>query len=210
MNRAVLAALAAIAVFFALTGGYWVHGTVKKHVEDHHLVDLLSDTTGRLREALAPRAPASLVARIEANRQSANAPNDPQLAEAAELYIVSAREIARRRVEAERLEGQAAANRAALEAHMASGTRRRNEAWFQGALELKKRVERDHYELKVTLTALDDLLETLPETEKKLEPHVAQSVLLDETERQAARKQAQLELKRASAQLQHARDLAFR
>jgi hypothetical protein len=210
MNRAVLVAAIAIAVFVLSAAGFWTRGVVEKRVEDRQVVELLRDTTGQLRVALAPRAPANIVARLEQNLQAAKAPRDPQLGEAAELYIVSAREIARRRVDAERLERQAAANRAALEAHMARGTRRRNEGWFRGALELKKNVERDHSELNRTLKALDDLLETLPEAEKKLAPHVAQTVLLEDAERVAARRQAQAELKRADAQLQRARNLAFR
>jgi hypothetical protein len=210
MNRAVLMAAVAIAVLVLSAAGYWTRGVAEKHVEDREMVELLRNTTGQLRLALAPRAPAELVARLDQNLQAAKAPRDPQLAEAAELYIISAREIARRRVEAERLERQAAANRAALEAYMARGTRRRNEGWFQGALELKKNVERDHYELNRTLKALDDLLDTLPEAEKKLAPHVAQPVLLEDAERDAARRQAQAELKRADAQLQRARNLAFR
>jgi hypothetical protein len=209
MSRALALALAAVAALVAAAAGYWAFGVSQKHSEEHRLVELLRDTTGQLREALAPGAPASLVARIDENLQAARARRDPELAEAADLYILSAREIARRRVEAERLEREAAANRAALEAHMARGERR-NVAWIHGALELKKRVERDHFDLDLTLKALDELLGALPESEKKLAPRVAQEVLLDEAARQAARRAAQVELKRASAALQRARALAVR
>lgn len=209
MKRPVLVAALAVAVFVLSAVGFWARGISQKHAEQSKVTDLVRDTTEQLRQALAPRAPASLVARIDDNLQAAKAPRDPRLAEAAELYILGAREIARRRVEAERLERQAAANHAALEAHMTRGARR-NEAWFHNALELKKRVERDHYELNVTLKALDELLYTLPEAEKKLAPHVAATALLDEGERERARSQTQLELKRAGAALERARGLAVR
>jgi hypothetical protein len=148
-------------------------------------------------------------ASIDGNLQGAKAPRDPRLAEAAELYIIGAREIVRRRVEAERLERQAAASRAALTSHMTRGVRR-TEAWFHGALELKKRVERDHYELNLTLKALDELLYTLPEAEERLAPHVAPAVLLDEAERLEARRQLALETQRADAALGKVRGLAVR
>jgi hypothetical protein len=209
MQRPVPVAIAAVAVFVLSAAGYWIHGISQKHAEQRKVTGLVRDTTGQLRQALAPRAPASLIARIDDNLQAAQAPRNPELAEAAELYIVSAREIARRRAEAERLERQAAADRAALEAHMARGARR-NEAWFHGALELKKRVERDHLDLDTTLKALDELLSTLPEAEKKLAPHVSSAVLLDEGERQKARQATQLEAKRATAALERVRALAVR
>lgn len=209
MTRPVVIALAALAVFLVSAAGYWAHNAAQKRTQEHQLTQVLRDTTEQLRQALAPQAPASLVARIDGNLQSARAPGDPQLEQAAEVYIVGAREIARRRVEAERLERQAAANRAALEGHMTRGGRR-SEAWFQNALELKRRVERDHADLDRTLGALDEMLGTLPEAEKKLAPRVAADVLLDEETRQQARRQTQLELKRASAALAHVRGLAYR
>jgi hypothetical protein len=208
MRGPLIAAVAALAVFVLSMAGYSLHRVSKQHTEQQQVVESLRDATEQLRQALAPSASAALVARIDDDLRSAQAPGNPELAEAAEVYIVGAREIARRRVEVERLERQAAANRAALEAHMLGA--RRNDAWFQGALQLKKRVESDHFELNITLKALDELLATLPEAEKRLAPHVAAAVLLDENERQAARRQAQLQQKRATASLQRARDLAFR
>ena len=209
MNRPLLAAAVALAVLVLSALGYSVHRVSKKHVEQDKIVEALRDTTDQLRQALAPQVSAELVAHIDGDLKAAQAPDNPELAEAAEVYIVSAREIARRRVEAERLEREAAANRAALQAHMTRGGRR-NEAWFQGALELKRRVERDHFDLDVTLKALDELLATLPEAEKRLAPHVAAAVLLDEAEREGALRQTQLQQKRASASLERVRALAVR
>jgi len=208
MTRPVLIAIVALAVFMISAAGYWTHGASQKRAQEHKVVEALRDTTEQLRLALSAQPLVSSVARIDGNLQAANAPRDPQLADAAELYIIGAREIARRRVEAERLERQAAANRAALQAHMTRGGRR-NEAWFHSALELKKRVERDHFELDVTLKALDELLETLPEAEKKLAGRVEPAVLLDDTERQNARHAAELESKRAAAALERVRALAI-
>lgn len=209
MSRTGFAALAALAALVLAAAGYWLRGVSQKHVEERQVTEALRDTTEQLRQALAPRAPVSLVARIDENLEAAKAPRSPQLAAAAGLYIVGAREIARRRVEIERLERQAAADRATLEAHMTRGGRR-NEAWFSAAMDLKKRVERDHADLDRTLQALGELLATLPQAEQDLAPYVQPAVLLDEASREQARRQAGLQAKRASAALEHVRALAYR
>jgi hypothetical protein len=209
MSRAALAAAAALALFVLAAAGYWAHAAWDKHAQQRKVTELLRDTTEELRRGLAPRAAfPGLVARIDENLQAATAPRDPRLAEAAGLYILGAREIVRRRVEAERLEREAAASREALAAHMARN--RRNDAWFRGALELKQRVEREHRDLDITLKAMDDLLYSLPEAEKQLAPHVSAAVLLEEDERREARRQLELRQKRAAAALEKVRALATR
>ena len=209
MTRPTLGAAAALAIFIVAASGYWLHAAWDKRAEQRRLTALLRDTTEELRRGLAQRPSPSLVARIDENLQAARAPRDPRFAEAAGLYILGAREIVRRRVEAERLERDASQSRAALTAHMAHSTRR-NDAWFRSALELKQRVERGHRDLDLTLKALDELLYTLPESEKQLAPHVTPAVLLEEDERRAARDHLQLEAKRAAAALEKVRGLAVR
>lgn len=209
MTRPALAAIASLAILVVAASGYWVNAAWQKRAEREKIAALLRDTTQDLRRGLAPGASPELVERIDDNLQAARAPHDPRLAEAAGLYILGAREIVRRRVEAERLAREAAASRKALAAHMARASRR-NDAWFRSALELKQRVERQHRDLEITLKVLDELLFSLPEAEKQLAPHIAPTVLLEEEERREARRQLQLEAKRASAALEKVRDLAFR
>lgn len=209
MTRPTLAAAAAVALFLLGASGYWVQAAWDKRAQQHKVAGLVRDTTDELRRGLAPHASASLVAQIDDNLQAAKAPRDPQLAEAAELYILGAREIVRRRVEAERLERDAAASRQALAVHMARSGRR-NDAWFHNALELKQRVEREHRDLGVTLKALDELLYSLPDAEKPLAEHVAPAALLEDDARREARRQLELETQRAAAALEKARALALR
>lgn len=208
MTRQALAAACALALLVVAASGYWIHAAWDKRAQQKKIGELVQETTEDLRRGLAPQASPAIVARIDENLQAAKAPRDPRLAEAASLYILGAREIVRRRVEAERLEREAAASRAALAAHMASG--RRTDAWFRGALELKQRVEREHRDLELTLKTLDELLYTLPETEKDLAPQVTQAALLDEGERREARERLELEAKRAAAALESARGLGVR
>ena len=209
MSRATLVAAAAVVLFVFAAAGYWVHAAWAKRAEQQRIGELLRDTTEVLRRGLVPGVSASLVERIDANLGAAKAPHDPRLADAAGLYMLSAREIVRRRVQLERLERQAAHSGAALAAHMRSGGRR-NDAWFRSALELKQHVERDHREVDIALKTLDELLFGLAETERGLAPHVAPGVLLDEDARRKALGQLELESKQAAAALEKTRALAVR
>ena len=155
-----------------------------------HVAALLGDTTAQLRKALSAPPPADLVSRIDGNLKAAKAPRDRPLADAAGVYIHGAREIVRRRGDAERLTREAAMSRRALAMHMAAASGR-DTYWIRVASDLKKRVERDHHELEVSLKALSHLLHTLPETQKPLEPHVDAALLLEDAERRSARERAE-------------------
>jgi hypothetical protein len=84
---------------------------------------------------------------------------------------------------------------------------RRDSAWIRNAAELKRRVEASYADLGRTLKTLDDLLNNLPEAEKRLAPHVAATALLEAGEIDAARKRAQDDSKRVAAELEQVRRL---
>ena len=165
---------------------------------------MVQDTTDKLREALTQKATPDLVDAIDANLKAARAPRDPQLADAAEHYILSAREISHRRAEGDRLRARALDSRGALSGHMAHA-QRRSESWLRDALALKKRLENDYFDLGVTLKALDDLLYKLPDEEKPLEARIGAATLLERDAIAAARKQAQADAQRAADELAAAR-----
>jgi hypothetical protein len=77
------------------------------------------------------------------------------------------------------------------------------------AYDLKKRVERDHFDLETSLKALRHLLHTLPEAQKDLAAHVDASLLLEEAERRKAHERAEQEAKRAADELDKVRRLAL-
>jgi hypothetical protein len=199
-------AVAALAVVVAAGAAYFAYAAAQKRSQQRHVRELVVDTTEKLRQVLVAKTVPDVVAPLDANLKEARAPRDPMLADAAEQYIVSAREIARRRVEIERLERRAAASRQALAAHMAHAAHR-GAGWLDQAIALKKRVEDDHFNLAVELKALDQLLFTLPDAEQPLAPLVGADLLVDENLRVSARKQAQDELRRASNELERARRL---
>jgi hypothetical protein len=198
------------AVVLAIAGGtgYYLYAAKQKKEQQRKVAELVADTTGLLRKALTAPPSAELIARIDGNLQAAKAPRDPMLSGAAEEYIHDAREIARRRGDAERLTREAAMNRRALSMHMAAASGR-DTYWIRVATDLKKRVERDHFELETSLKALSSLLFSLPEAQKRLEPHVGGALLLEEGERRAARERAEENAKRAQEELEKVRKLAL-
>ena len=147
------------------------------------------------------RAPARLkipsreaLEKIEGSLRVAQSWSNTELVQATEPYLVGAREILRRRADASRLTQKAAASRAALAAHIARAPRR-DTPWIRAAMDLKKQVERDHFDLDVQLNALADLLDTLPEANKRLTPHV-QALPSEDARRRDAREGVLAEAKR--------------
>ena len=201
------AVVAAVVLVIAGTTGYWLHVEKQKRDQQRALVALLGDTTVHLRKALNGPPPADVVSKIDGNLKAVTAPRHPALADAAEHYIHGAREIVRRRADAERLWREAAMSRRALAMHMAAASRR-DTYWIRVATDLKKRAERDHFDLEVSLKALSDLLLTLPESQKFLALHVDASLLLEDAVRRQARERAQETAKRAADELEKVRRLA--
>ena len=208
MKRMAPLVAAALVIAGALIG-YAMYSKYQMLRQERAVAALVGDTTTQLRQALTATPTKEIFSRIDGNLRSLKAPRQPELADAAEHYILGAREIVRRRLDAARFAQQAAAGRQALTAHMnAAGGARRGEAWFRTALDLKKKVERAHFELDITLHALYDLLGSLPDAEKRLAPQVRPALLLDEPLREQAREQAREDAERAAAELEKVRRLA--
>ena len=188
--------------------GYTMWGQHQKLQQERAVAALVGDTTTQLRQALTAAPTKENFSRIDGNLRSLKAPRQPELADAAEHYILGAREIVRRRLDAARFAQQAAAGRQALTAHMNAAGGRRGEAWFRAALDLKKRVEREHFELDITLKALYELLGSLPEAQTRLAPHVRPALLLEDRLRLQAREQARADAERAAGELEKVRRLA--
>jgi len=204
LNKSLSLALAIVVFTLAVVFGRMGYAAYEKRAQQRNVAALVGDTSAKLREALGAKATPGLVNALDANLQAAKAPRDPELADAAELYIIGAREIARRMVGVRELERQAAASRQALTGHMARAAHR-NDLWLRDAIALKKRVEAEHYELGVTLGALEQLLYTFPESEKRLQPRVDPTLLLETSFVDAARKQLKEEGYRAHDELMKVR-----
>lgn len=206
MGGAVKLVVAAIVLAIAGGTGYRLYAAKQKKDQQRAVAALLGDTTAQLRKALNAPPPADLVAKLDGNLKAVSAPRDPQLAGAAGLYIHGAREIVRRRGEAERLAREAAMSRRALAMHMRAASAR-DSYWIRVASDLKKRVERDHHELEVSLKVLTQLLHALPDSQKQLEPLVDASLLLGDAERRKAGERVEETAKRAADELEKIRRL---
>ena len=204
MNTAIKAIAGIVIIAVASIAGYMGWAAKQKKDQQQAVARLVSDSTEQLKVALAKPTP-ELAAQLDANLQAVKAPRDRAFADAAEHYILGAREIARRRADAARLSAEAAAGRRALADHMQHRARGAN--WYGDAMKLKTRVEQQHADLGRTLKALEELLITMPESEKRLAPHVSANLMLEAGVRENARKQAQEEAQAANAELEKARQL---
>src|SRR3954469_13739171 len=196
MHRAIPWIVGIVALVAVALIGYGFYAATQKRTRQKQVVALVEDTTEKLRQALNDKATPELFQALDANLSALRAPRDAQLADAAEHYLLSAREITRRRVDTDKLWARAASSRQALAGHMARAERR-SETWLRSAVALKKRVEDDYFEVSTTLKALDELLYRLPEEEKRLEARIGPASLLERSAIDAARKQAQADLRRA-------------
>lgn len=195
--------VATVAMVIAVGVGYGLHAAHKKREEQRALVSVVGDTTVQLRGALKSPSPEAL-GKIENSLNIAKHWSNADLVDATEQYLVGARAIVRRRAEANRLQAKAAASRAELAAHMQRAGNR-DTPWIHTASALKRQVERDHFDLEMQLKALADLLDSLPEANKRLAPHVEASLLFDDEARRGARKGVLDESSRASAELEKVR-----
>ena len=204
-SRIATAVVASIGIAVAAAVGYGIHKVAKERNQQRAVVSMVGDTTAYLRSSLKS-APPETLEKIEGSLRVTKTWNNAELADATEQYLVGAREIMRRRADANRLTHKAAASRSALIAHM-QRSGRRDTPWIHSASVLKRQVERDHFDLDVQLKALADLFELLPEANKRLAPHVQASLLLDDAARKSARREVLEEQQRASAELQKVRSL---
>jgi hypothetical protein len=199
------ALVATAGIGIAALVGHFLHQEAKARSEARAVVSIVGEATTQLKGGLKSVSPAALE-KVEAGLRTAKGWSNAELADAAEQYLVGTREILRRRAEANRLSHKAAGSRAALAAHMTHAARR-DTAWIRTASSLKRQVERDHFDLNMQLGALAELLDSLPQANKRLAPHVEASLLLDEAARKSAHGAVLAEARRAQAALDKTRSL---
>jgi len=197
-NRTTLIAAGTIVALVLAGLVYMAYGAAQKKNQQRHVKELVVDTTEKLRQALVAKTAPDVVASLDANLKAARAPRDPKLADAAEHYIIGAREIARRRAEVDRWSRQADASRHTLTTHMANSASGSRQAWMDRAIALRKKVEEDYFQLNTALKGLDELLYTMPDAEERLAPLVGRGVLLDTATLDAARKETKDQMRRAA------------
>lgn len=188
--------------------GYAAWNVQAKRAEHRAITALVGEASGGLAAALKRPDPAQ-AAKLQAaaaSLQSLSTSRQRAYAEAADVYLVSARAIAQRQADAARLSRAAGDAREAFVAHMRA-PRGRNDLWMRQATELQKRMDQAHHELQRVQEALVELLRTLPEAEKPLVPFAGAAVATDPALQEAALKRAEEDLKRAAQDADAARRL---
>jgi len=214
--KTVAAALVALLAVSAL--GYWAYGAYRKSDLQKAVAALVRDTSERLQAALAIETEtAQTVGRLDDHAQEVDkhvielrsmsaSPNRP-LVDAAEEYMLTARQILRNQAASHRYRVQMAASDKTLRDHMRTASRRTN-SWIQEALRAKDRLERDYLDYRLSLEAFSRLLESFPEARKKLALYLGTGPLIDAAAATDARRRALESSKRAGSEVERARQLA--
>jgi hypothetical protein len=220
MTRSTAFAVAVLLFVSAL--GYWGVSVYRKGQQQKAVAALVGDASRRLESALAletETAAASsqqTVGKLDEQAQEVDrhvmelhdmsgGPNS-ELATAADDYLLTVRQILRQQAASHRYRVQVAASEAALREHMGAAGRRSG-AWINEAVRMKERLERNYFDYRVSAEALDRLLAAYPASRKRMVTQLGTPLLADEAVEDARRRSAAT-LKRVSASVEQARQLA--
>jgi hypothetical protein len=217
-NKAI--AIALVAVIAAAAVGWWAYGEHQKRELRKAIVALVADSGARLRAALdtTAREPdggrkleeaAVAAERNLAALKGMNAAREQALADAADDYLLTTREILKRLVNVHRYRELMSESLQALVEHMRAGNR--DAQWIALAVKARERVNKDYRDLSLAASALDQLLQSLARSQNRIAPYVGPAALLDGGEINAARARTRETAKQAAAEIEQTRKLeAFR
>lgn len=220
MSRGRIIAIALAVIVAASVVGWWSYGEHQKRQQHDAIVALLADTGAQLRAALTataggPEASRKLEEQVAAAERNLSAlkgmdaRREEALAEAADDYLLTSREVLKRVANMQRFRGLLSESLQALIEHMRADNH--TGAWVQQAVKARERANKDHRDLELAAGALDQLLQSLPASQKKVAPYVDPSLLIENGAIEAARARALDTAKRATAEIEKTRRLdAFR
>jgi hypothetical protein len=197
-------------------------GAYRKGQQHKAVSALVGDSSRRLESALALETEAAAassqktVDKLDEQAQEvdrhvmelhdmSDGPNRALVA-AADDYLLTVRQILRQQAASHRYRLQVAASEGALREHM-SAAGRRSGAWIDEAVRMKDRMERNYFDYHVSAEALERLLAAYPASRKKLVAQLGSPLLADEAV-EDARRRASATLKRITASVEQARQLA--
>jgi len=202
-------------VLLLAVAGSMLYGVKKKRDLETSALTSSADATARLLEAASGKADA---ARLQEHAQAVaqhletlrreDLSRSKALAETAELYLTDAHAILRNQAAAARARAAATASRRALAAHIANAGER-GAGWIQQALALKSRAERDNFDFRTAQGALATLYHAHRESQDKLRAVAPSVPLIEESQRQSLRQQAQDAEKQAESEIERIRTMAL-
>ena len=173
--------------------GYWGYGELKTHQLREEIVNIVRDTSERMRIALTtPLPPAAIdnpamLRRLYDDAETVDAyfrrmkREDlaplPELAGAADDYLLTSREILLRWASSQRYRLKLSASIQALENHLRADDR--TGTWVTEAIRAKERVEEDYRDYARTMNALNTLLDSFPAARDKMIAQVDATLLTD-------------------------------
>jgi hypothetical protein len=189
--KVLLGALIAAAAGSAFS--YWSAAEYEARERRTDVLWLVQDTSLRLRAALAIEPPpatsaeealrslydhAAVVDRHLGKLRNMEVSGMGNLADAADDYLLTSREILLRRASSQRYRLRVADDLRRLRHHMR--TDNRSGTWITAAVRAKERVEEAHRDYRVASTALGGLLQSFPVAQAKIAPHVEAALLIED------------------------------
>ena len=202
----------ALAVVVAAVIAYWGYTTYKERALDATIVASIEDASQRLRSALNAGTPGAITMqaaerigedaeevdrRLQALRRAGMA-SDMTLVDAADSYLLTARELLKRIAGSHKQRLMLADSAQALRNHLRVDTR--TGAWVSEAVRGKARMDKDFRGFRIDAEMTDKLLASFNESQNKIAPYVGAAALIDEKLVAEARQRADAELKRATAE----------
>ena len=181
-----------IATIVLIVGTYLAY---EKYTRRSSVVSMVEETAARLRKSLEAQGVAAGADAHAAHAdaqvtklRSMNASSFRPLADAADDYLVTTREILRRNADMETLRARLSASLDALQAHIKADRGRAD--WTREAVRLKQLLDKDVRDYRIAVDSYRSLLQTLPASQARIAQFVEAAALVDDQTIAAARKRA--------------------
>jgi hypothetical protein len=211
----VIAVTAATSAF-----GYWGYGELRAHQLRDEITTLVTDASLRMQAVLSTEVPLAIESpavlrrfyehaeAVDANFRKLSDENIApvaSLADAADDYLLTSREILLRRASSERYRQKLSGSIRKLREHMAKDDR--TSAWVSEAVRAKENVEDDYRDYNRAVNALGTLLAAFPAARHKMASQLDPALLTDEKLVAMARAHALAASNRAADEIDKIRQL---
>lgn len=207
--------IAVTAAVVAAVLGYWGYGAHKSREAQRMALGQVADAAVRLREALTIEVgksgadPAQIVQKLDEHAAAVDrglqglkrvdASNHQALVDAADDYLLTAREILKKQADSHRYRSMWMQSWQALREHLRHDTR--TGAWVQQAVKARERANRDFRAYSMAAEALGKLLESFAASQKRVAPYVGTGALIADDLVASARARVAEDLQRATADM---------
>ena len=181
-----LRTLAVIVAVLVLAVGTWL--AYERYSRRNHVITMVTDASARLSSVLHAHAGGAAPVDFESHATAIegyastlrrmNTSSFTPLADAADDYLVTAREIARRSVDINRARASLGASVPALASHIQSD--RGAAAWTGEAMKLKQALDKDFRDYRIAVEAYRPVLASLPESHAKVAARTDELTPLDD------------------------------